>query len=95
MSNAKIELANALKLVKDLRVAVKQERLEAKLVRNAQREQKAEAQAAKKIEREQKRIDRIAALEAKLEALRLKAQSPKALRKAAQKASAPKVIQAA
>ena len=93
MSNTKIELANALNLVKSLRIALKQERIDAKLVRNAQREAKAEALAAKKAAREQKRLDRIAALEAKLEALRLRAQSPKALKRAAKKASAPVVVQ--
>ena len=95
MSNAKVELANALKLVKDLRIAVKKERLDAKLVRNAQREAKAETLAAKKAQREEARIARIQALEAKLEALRLKAQSPKALKKAAKKASAPVVVERA
>ena len=93
MSTAKIELANALKLVKELRIKVKSERLDAKLVREAQREAKAQQLAIKKADREQARIKRIMALEYKLEQLRLKANSPKALRKANQKASAPKIIQ--
>ena len=93
MSTAKIELANALKLVKDLRVAVKQERLDAKLVRQQAREFKAQQLAIKKADREQARIKRIMALEYKLEQLRLKAQSPKATRKANQKASAPKILE--
>jgi hypothetical protein len=48
MSTAKIELANALKLVKELRIKVKSERLDAKLVRQQAREFKAQQLAIKK-----------------------------------------------
>ena len=93
MSTAKIELANAIALVKELRVKVKTERMDAKRIREQLRLTKYLDQCAKKAEREEKRIARIQALEAKLEALRLKANSPKAIRKANQKASAPVVVQ--
>ena len=93
MNTAKVELANALKLVKELRIQVKQERLNDKLVRQHARELKAQQLAAKKAQREEARIARIAKLEAQLEALRLKAQSPKAMKRSAKKPSKPVVVE--
>ena len=95
MSTLKAELASAQQLVKTLRAAVKQERMDAKRIREQLRLTKYLDQCAKKAEREEKRIARIQALELKLEQLRLKQQSPKAIRKANQKASAPVVIEKA
>jgi hypothetical protein len=75
------ELQGAVALVKALRVSIKEARVSQRASRAINASLRKQAQIAK--------------LEAKLEALRLKATSPKAIRKANRKASAPVVIQKA
>ena len=82
------ELVSARGLVKSLTVAIREQRVSSRVGR-------AEAIAARKAQVEVKRLARISALEARLTALRLKAHSPKAIKKANKKASPVKIIKAA
>jgi len=72
--NARQDLEVALKRVKELRMKVSNLRLDAAAERAYQK-------STRQMLREQKRLEKIAKMEARLEALRLKAMSPKQTRK--------------
>ena len=78
--NARQELKDALERVKELRMKVANLRLDAAAERAYQK-------STRQMLREQKRLEKIAKMEARLEALRLKAMSPKQTRKNYRKAS--------
>ena len=80
LDSARYELGDAIERVKELRMKVSNLRLDVA----AERALNKSARAA---EREQKRADRIAKIEARLEALRLKQGSIKQMRKNQRKAS--------
>jgi hypothetical protein len=80
------ELKGAVALVKSLRVSIKEARV-------SQRASRAITVSLRKQEAEARKAARIAKLEAQLEALRLKAQSPKAMKRAAKKPSKPVVVE--
>lgn len=82
--NARQELKDALERVKELRMKVANLRLDAAAERAYQK-------STRQMVREQKRLERIAKTEARLEAMRLKALSPKQTRKSQQKAGPVKV----
>ncbi len=78
--NARQELKDALERVKELRMKVANLRLDAAAERAYQK-------STREMLRAQKRLERIAKAEARLEAMRLKAMSPKQTRKNYRKAS--------
>ncbi len=80
LGNAREDLEVALKRVKELRETINGLRLTERLERAMLKE-------TRKIAREQKRAAKVAALEAKLANMRLKAMSPKQTRKNYRKAS--------
>ena len=78
--NARQELKDALERVKEVRMKVANFRLDAAAERAYQK-------STREMLRAQKRLERIAKAEARLEAMRLKAMSPKQTRKNYRKAS--------
>jgi len=95
LKTARFHLANAVAVVTQKRNVVKSLASQLKAERVANRAARAQTRVVNAVNREAARAARISALEAKLEALRLKARSPKAQRKAAQKPSPVKLIKAA
>ena len=87
LDSARYELGDALERVKELRMKVANLRLDVAAERALNRSDRAAEREARKAAREQKRADRIAAMEAKLADLRLKAHAPKQIRKNYRKAS--------
>ena len=81
LGNARQELKDTLERVKELRVKIKNLRLDVAAERAYQK-------STREMLRAQKRLERIAKAEARLEAMRLKAMSPKQTRKNYRKASA-------
>ena len=80
LDSARYELGEAIERVKELRMKVANLRLDAAAERAYQK-------STRQMLREQKRLEKIAKMEARLEALRLKAMSPKQTRKNYRKAS--------
>ena len=87
LGNARSELKEALERVKELRIKVANLRLDVADERRLQRIANDSARAVRAATREQKRAERIAKMEAKLDAMRLKANSQKQTRRRNQKAS--------
>lgn len=80
LGNARQELKDTLERVKELRVKIKNLRLDVAAERAYQK-------STREMLRAQKRLERIAKAEARLEAMRLKASAPKQIRKNYRKAS--------
>ena len=80
LGNARYELGEAIERVKELRMKVANLRLDAAAERAYQK-------STREMLRAQKRLERIAKVEARLEAMRLKANAPKTIRKNYRKAS--------
>ena len=80
LGNARSELKEALERVKELRIKVSNFKFDLKLERALAKSERVKM-------REQKRAERIAKMEAKLDAMRLKANSQKQTRRRNQKAS--------
>ncbi len=80
LDSARYELGEAIERVKELRMKVANLRLDAAAERAYQK-------STRQMLREQKRLEKIAKMEARLEAMRLKAMSPKQTRKNYRKAS--------
>ena len=87
LGNARSELKDTLERVKELRIKVANLRLDVADERRLQRIANESARAVRAATREQKRAERIAKMEAKLDAMRLKANSQKQTRRRNQKAS--------
>lgn len=87
LGSARYELKEALERVKELRIKVANLRLDVADERRLQRIADESARAVRAATREQKRAERIAKMEAKLEAMRLKANSQKQIRKNQRKPS--------
>ena len=80
LDSARYELDDTLERVKELRMKIRNLRLDVAAERAYER-------STRQMLRAQKRLDRIAKAEARLEALRLKASAPKTIRKNYRKAS--------
>jgi hypothetical protein len=87
LGNARSELKDTLERVKELRVKIANLRLDVADERRLLKIANESARAVRAATREQKRAERIAKMEAKLDAMRLKANSQKQTRRRNQKAS--------
>jgi len=85
--NARSELKGNLERVKELRVKMKNLRLDAAAERALNRSARAAEREARVVARAEKRAAKIAAMEQRLADLRLKANAPKQIRKNYRKAS--------